>query len=256
MANLLSLKQLLSYCLELNSLRLVLKNNGLSVLGDNETKIERLTTSLLSGEVKFREGVLHFLTDDEIRELAFQIGMDTDDVVWKIKEDLSFWFHQRFDELSGWSEDHHLSFNNQQEIIDWISTGSLQQIRQLCDFIENDDHFRELFYKFSDIEDKKQGIERLKPIAARYLLKAIEAIFHSGSQHKDQEIELDEMSLEEAYDLLDLGPDCISTEIKRRYFDLMKRYHPDSSGQMGDENTLLLIQNAFEKIKSIRADIR
>lgn len=256
----LRLDDLFKQCLTIESLRRVLKKNDLSIIGDFEDKIERLNRAILAGDVRFREDFLHQISGDEIREVAYQLGFDTDEPLWKIKENILFWFDRNFDGLSDWEDFEHVQFGGHGEILNWIKTGSLGQIQKLCFYIENYLDDQGLLYEFSEFDTKEEGIQRLSGISPHILMEAAKNIL-THHQKVDEEEEDQEFDLDMAYEVLGLSPEVNPGDLKKRYRELMKQWHPDSFGQHEQYDDQCLkrlhhIQNAFQKIKSVRPDIR
>lgn len=255
----LRLEDLFEQCLDNETLRNVLRKNNLSLIGDFEDKVHRLVQGILSGEVKFREDFLHRISADETREMAYQLGLDTDGPLWKIKEDIQYWFDQSYEGLSGWDERDQINLNDREEILDWIKTGSLGQIQKVCFYIENYLDEQGLLHHFSDFESKQEGIQRLAGISPRIVMQAVQAILDSSQSYRQEGEAIKD--LDAAYKTLGLSSRDNANDIKRRYRDLMKQWHPDAMG--ADEGydhqclqRLHLIQDAFLKIKSVRPDVR
>ena len=167
----LRLEDLFEQCLDNESLRIILRRNHLSLIGDFEDKIHRLVQAVLSGEIKFRENFLHFISSEETREMAYQIGLDTDGPIWKVKEDIYYWFDQSFEELSGWDERDQINLNSQNEILNWIKTGSLGQIQKVCFYIEKYLDEQNILYEFSNFDSKDVGVQRLAACLLALLCK-------------------------------------------------------------------------------------
>lgn len=255
----LRLEDLFEQCLDNETLRKVLRRNDLSLIGDYEDKIHRLAQAVLSGDIKFRENFLHFISSEETREMAYQIGLDTDGPLWKVKEDIYYWFDQSFEELSGWEQRDQINLNNQDEILNWIKTGSLGQIQKVCFYIEKYlDEFG-LLYEFSNFETKEIGIQRLAAISPRIVMQAVQAILESQQDYRQESEPIKDV--DSAYEILGLSSRDNAMEIKKRYRELMKQWHPDAMGADEDYDHQCLkqvhvIQDAFQRIKSVRPDVR
>lgn len=254
----LRLEDLFEQCLDNESLRIILRRNHLSLIGDFEDKIHRLVQAVLSGEIKFRENFLHFISSEETREMAYQIGLDTDGPIWKVKEDIYYWFDQSFEELSGWDERDQINLNSQNEILNWIKTGSLGQIQKVCFYIEKYLDEQNILYEFSNFDSKDVGVQRLAALSPRVVMKAVQAILESQQDYRQESEPID---VDSAYKILGLSSFHNAMEIKKRYRELMKQWHPDAIG--ADENydyqclkQVHVIQDAFQRIKSVRPDIR
>ncbi|MGB0452194.1 MAG: J domain-containing protein [Bacteriovoracaceae bacterium] len=247
-------------CLSTQSLRNVLKKSHLSVLGDEQEKSSRVANGLTEGEIRFREDFLHIIDRDELRDFAYQVGFEASGPLWQLKDELCLWFDQSFDQLKKPKKNDLNYIHNREQLIDVIEQYSLNDLQSLCWIVENQFDPNQLLYNFSEFDSSDEGLCRLETISSKVLQSALEILIeqkeentfrsnHLGHESEDH----GELDLEEAYEVFGLSPRESNEIVKRRYFELMKQYHPDTNST---DETLNLryhqVRKAFDIIKEAR----